>query len=382
MPQAALRFLPQYAAGTTRGITDRFMRYASRCTLTVSTTLAVLGYSTYSIWRVWLEPNVAISIWYGLAFVPAIAMVHLYQESLRSYKRIVLSQSFEQLLIPLVLFTTAAVAIWQGIKLSSFMLLSLHITLYIGVGALLCVVVRRSIQHIGTAGESLAARAPSTLDRLENRQWRGVAIPLGISGVTSVILSRSDVLFVGAMMSSATVAYYSAAAKLAFVMNLGLWSLNAIATPYISEAYHKRDFANLQRIVTYVTWFAIAISLVPATMFWFGGNWILSLFGPQYTIAFPVLICLSLAHLFNVACGPVGPLMMTTGCHREYAYTMGIVCAINVIATPFAIVRYGMLGAAIVNLITTIAWDVALAYIVRRRHGIATYPCFPSISAK
>lgn len=389
MPQAALRFLPEYATSQSREHCLQFIRYARRSTLRISLALVVVGWSTYLVWKTWLHPNVAISAWHGLAFVPAIALCHLYQESLRSYKRIVLSQVFEQLLIPLVLLITALTAIRYETQLSPFTLLPLHLTLYVLVAGVLYLVAKRSTQAIGLdsdfrngSSQKMARPGYSATDAEARRLWRAVAIPLAISGVTSVILTRCDVLFVGAMMTSTEVAYYSAAAKLAFVLNLGLWSLNAIATPFFAEAYHQQNYRHLQKIVSYVTCTALAVTLMPASIFWFGGHWVLGLFGPEYTQVFPVLICLSAAHILNVACGPVGPLMMTTGGHREYAYTMGIVCAINVIATPLAILSHGMMGAAVVNLVTMILWNFTLTYLVYRRLGIATYPTIKHLLAK
>lgn len=400
MPQAALRFLPEYATTRSSEHSAQFIRYARGCVLRISLALVVVGWSTYLVWKTWLDPNVAISAWNGLAFVPAIALCHLYQESLRSYKRIVLSQAFEQLLIPLVLLGTALLAIWFDSRLSPFTLLPLHLVLYVLVAGMLYLVTKRTTRAVLTDGRGTDGRGSdgaivggaivggaamptyAATDLEARRRWRAVAIPLTISGITSVILTRCDVLFVGAMMSSTEVAYYSAAAKLAFVLNLGMWSLNAIATPFFAEAYHKQDFRHLQKIVSYVTCIALAVTLIPASIFWLEGHWVLSLFGPQYPQVFPILICLSIAHLLNVACGPLGPLMMTTGGHREYAYTMGTICIINVIATPLAIMTHGMMGAAVVYLVTMVLWNLILTYQVHRRLGIVTYPSMKHLFAK
>lgn len=379
MPQAALRFIPEYAQQATMARCREFLHFARRTTLTCSLSLVGVGWATYIMWRSWLQADVAQSAWYGLAFVPAIALVHLYQEALRSYKRIFYSQFFEQLLIPVVLLATALTAASAGRQLSLTFLLALHLGLYCGIALLLAMITRRVAEACrgGPAGIEPATAtdlAAGNLSEDTRRQWLSVAAPLSVSAVTAVLLTRCDLLLIGVMMSSTDVAYYSAAAKLGMILTLGLAALNAIATPFFVEAHQLGNRLRLQKLVSCVTWSALGVTLLPGIAIMFGGQWLLALFGASYTVAYPALLCLTIAQLVNVSCGPVGPLMMTTGGHREYAYTMGAACLINVVATPIAIYFAGMLGAAIVNLIGTVIWNVALVVQVRRRLGVATYP--------
>jgi O-antigen/teichoic acid export membrane protein len=406
MPQAALRFIAEYSVQNLPVRSREFLRYASRTTLLASFGLLATGWGTYYLWRGWFEPEVSVSAWYGFAFVPAIAIVHLYQESLRSYKRIVLSQVFEQLFIPVILLATAGYALWRNVEVSLAMLLGLHLALY-GVVAVALAYVTRLISNVdrttpvnqsgyldptpiddpqlptsqsstsqSPTSQSPTSQSPNPSASAVRQQWRSVAMPLGVSAITGVLLTRCDILLIGAMTTTTHVAHYSAAARLAMILTLGLAALNAIATPYFVEAYHCGQMGQLQKLVSNVTWTALAVTALPAICIICGGRSLLALFGPNYVVAFPALLCLAFAQIINVSCGPVGPLMMTTGGHRVYAYTLTCTCLVSLIATPIAIRNAGLTGAAVVNLATTILWNITLAVQVQRRLGVATYPRF------
>ena len=97
---------------------------------------------------------------------------------------------------------------------------------------------------------------------------------------------------------------------------------------------------------------------------------LLRLFGPGFDVARPALLILAGAQLVNALAGSVGILMSMTGHQNAVSVVLAFAAALNVGLNFALIPRYGLIGAAVATGLATVAWNVTLAVLVRRRLGI------------
>ena len=205
------------------------------------------------------------------------------------------------------------------------------------------------------------------------REWIKSALPLFGLSVLNVIHARADVLMLGAIRGVEEVALYTVALMLSSFVSMILTSANTSLAPVFARLHAENDSVGLKRIVVrsargiMIGSFPIIIGLI------FGGRLLLSLFGPKFSAAYPVLAILIIGQIVNIAVGSVGILLTMTG--REHATFSGrsisalLYVGLNAILIP----KWGIVGAAIATTVSTIAWNSLLVRFAWRELGILSF---------
>ena len=150
----------------------------------------------------------------------------------------------------------------------------------------------------------------------------------------------------------------------------GILSVNMVFAPMIAELYAQHRMAELQKLVTLAARGIFAFSLVIGVFLAILGEWLLGLFGPAFTAAYPALLILIVGMLVNSFVGPVGFLMMMTGHHREAALVLAVAALLQIVMNAILIPRYGLIGAATATAATVALWNIVLALRAARKLGI------------
>ncbi|MDZ4878460.1 MAG: hypothetical protein CLLPBCKN_007895 [Chroococcidiopsis cubana SAG 39.79] len=356
LPTAVLRFIPKYQFEQDWRHLRGIIWGSWQQTLIASLITAIFS----TIVLQWLSIHYGLehsrSLIFGVWSVPLMALAILQQQIARAFQRITLAYAPYLIAYPLVLIAIAF--IWQlHENLNSTEAIALSI-----LSLLLVLLVQALLFY-----RELTTEISQAVPAYAIGQWWRVALPLMFLDGSSIVLSQTDTLMLGAMLGAKAVGIYSAALKTSLWVHFILTAVNAIFAPIIASLHAQGDRQGLQQLVsTIARWMfypalAIAIGLIVFAVP------VLQLFGTEFTAARGALIVLILGQLVNVGAGSVGYLLMMTGNQNPAASVMGISALVNVVLNLIGIHWLGIFGAALATAFSMMLWNVWLHAIVVKR---------------
>lgn len=298
---------------------------------------------------------------YGMWAVLLFAMTQMAQQHLRALHRTSYSQVFEQIGLPLLLMAFAGYVLWQGARAS--FVESMHIyTLCYALLALvtMCVCWRMLGKHIPLN------QAP----QWHVAEWVRTALPMGISVMAIALLSRLDVLMLGAYVAPETIAHYGVASRIAALLMFALAALGAVLDPMISQWYHAGEKHKISQLVSRIVRVIMVASMLMLGGLYLCGDVLLGMFGPEYLEAKSIMLVLAVGQALNISAGPSASILNVSGHQKAYMQLVLGCIAISAGALAFVIPAYGVMGAAIVTTTVLISMNIALGLMIYRKTGI------------
>lgn len=210
-------------------------------------------------------------------------------------------------------------------------------------------------------------RAPADYDM---RTWIVVALPILLSDGFYAMLTSVDVLMVSKFGTPEDVAVYYAATKTLALVHFVYFAVRAASGPRFSYHYHADNRDELERLVRssvrWTFWPSVAVSAVVLIL----GEFLLALFGDDFTGGRSVMVILVLGILARASVGPVETLLTMAGHQKSVAALFGATLAVNVVLNLLLIPPYGLEGAASAMAIAMFVEAFLVATLVRRRLGL------------
>lgn len=206
-------------------------------------------------------------------------------------------------------------------------------------------------------------------------EWRELikqSLPMMITGSVFFILNWVDNLVIGIYRTETELGIYDTAFKISSASAAILMAVNAIQAPTFAEIHSQKDHQRLRKYVynsTRLLFYATAPLTILLLIF---PDWILSLFGKDFTPgAYPLQI-LAIGNFINCITGSVGILLMMTGYQLQYNRII-ITAAVIGIGLNFLLVPIlGIEGAAYSSTISKIIWNLWSVYFVYKNLGLVS----------
>ncbi len=144
------------------------------------------------------------------------------------------------------------------------------------------------------------------------------ALPLLLTSSMMVIIANTDKLMLGYFSNSKEVGIYSIAYKLSLLASIAVTSVNMILAPKISQLYWSCRIEELKRVVRFGARLFFYSSLPVMLLYLILPDFILGIFGKEFTAGKYVLIILSFSQMINAFSGPVGYFLMMTGREKVF----------------------------------------------------------------
>lgn len=194
--------------------------------------------------------------------------------------------------------------------------------------------------------------------------------------VTSFVLINSfiDVFMLTSMGSLEEVGLYSVASRLGFLINFLLIMSGSIIAPKIAQFYAEKDINQLKKTVFYSSSAFFVFGVILLLFYSFFGNWLLSLWGEEFSVAYPLLLILSGGYFVNLIFGLSTFLLSMTGFQSvlgRISIGFGI---FNIIMNYFFIKNYGAVGAALATAMTFTLESLVKVYFVKKYTNILLLP--------
>jgi len=221
---------------------------------------------------------------------------------------------------------------------------------------------------IGAWNRAMGFRRP----RFLMREWVGVSLPITVSSIATVINQQADLIMVGSMLTAKDAALYSIGMSLSWLVSMICLSVSAVFVPRISANISQGNRANTIRLLRRSSLIFFFPALGVVALFFLGGPLFLSIFGAAYVGAYAVMCLLSLSELTVAASEPSGHLMNVAGHHNANTLVVVVGAVVNIGLNLILTPRFGIEGAALATLLSTIGWTTARVILSYRYLGLVS----------
>lgn len=205
--------------------------------------------------------------------------------------------------------------------------------------------------------------------------WRFVqqAFPMMLSSSVIVFLGWTDTFVMGIYEADDQVGIYGVCVKIAALTTFTLNAISSILAPKIAHAYSNEDMTLFNRLVKFSTIANFVITLVVVVLIVVLNNFLLGIFGNEFTTGSSVLLILCVGQLVSSFSGSVGVVMQMIGKQKVYQNIVLVALFVNLVLNFVLTPLYGGLGAAIATVFSILVSAGAPAYYMKTKLDIVTY---------
>jgi O-antigen/teichoic acid export membrane protein len=203
-------------------------------------------------------------------------------------------------------------------------------------------------------------------DDFDLRGLLKVSFPMFIASFSALIMGWADTIILGLFRSEVDVGIYNVAFRVALLPGFLLIAVNSIAGPKFAEHHGKGDIKNAQKTAQQSTKLIFLSSLPVIVILLAFPERVLSLFGSDFTAGKYVLILVVVGQLVNCCCGSVALFLNMTGRHVLVRNVISMATLLNITLNLILIPRYGIHGAALATMTSTIFWNVILMIYIHK----------------
>jgi len=129
-----------------------------------------------------------------------------------------------------------------------------------------------------------------------------------------------SIFIIALFLSTADIALFDVVLKLSFLPMLFLNAMNTIFSAMVGTLHGKGDIAEIQRLHKGTALVLFLVSTAVFIAYYFGGNFILSLFGPFYVKALTPLLIITFSYVIFTGAGSIPTILNMLG--RPYLNTI------------------------------------------------------------
>lgn len=203
------------------------------------------------------------------------------------------------------------------------------------------------------------------------RELLGFSVPLAVSASFGLVTKNTDRFLLGALDTSSAVGIYDVAFLVAqFILFFGP-VLNYLFQPIMAEYDADGDFHRMDKLYTIITrWLVILTFPVFALLVLFPETMLGTFFGSEYRAGGLALAILASGFFAARLVGLSGSFLIATGETKVLMYVSGATAALNLGLNVALIPIYGIIGAAIATVGSTLLNNGIQAAYVYRSTGI------------
>ncbi len=362
-----VRFVAAYHAREEHRNIRSLYRATLQLTLPLGILLGAILFFLSDVLATWIYEDASLKVHFMImaASIPFLVLATINVEFLRGWKLIVWSEFFRNLSITLIT--------WGGTFWALFYFnVSFLPILFYGFGALIAAGVTTILIRNQLRIRCRETNPPPT-ENFSFRKYLTTSFPMILSAFTQMLNSRSDIIMLGWFHSTALVGVYGVAWKVSMLSEFVISALKTIAMPKISELFWTNRETELRQMLRLST-LLIFLSGIPITLILLlFPEAILRWIGEGFEEGATVLRILALSQFIGATAGLVGAFMNMTGNQKVFVRFVGSATAIHVVLNVILIPYFGMEGAAIGTLISTLIWNIGGAIYIYRKYRIATF---------
>ncbi|MGX9901872.1 lipopolysaccharide biosynthesis protein [Arthrobacter sp. SA17] len=222
---------------------------------------------------------------------------------------------------------------------------------YAIAGVLSVLIFRRMLRRRGIDHHT----APLNDRSMVRREFWSFTWPRGIARLCQILLQRSDIILIAALLSVQDAALYTAATRFVALGQFATHAIQQVLQPRFSQLLAKGRHADAADVFRISTAWSMAVAWPLYMVTGAAGGFYLMIFGAGYNVesAGVVVILMSIAMLVSVAAGPLDTLLLMAGGSRTSLWIALATLAADISLCLILIPLWGIVGAAV-------AWGIAV----------------------
>lgn len=318
--------------------------------------VALAGAGVVELLWAWLGEDKARTLLVAMPVTAVSGVLLVGRQALVGFRRVAWAQSAESIVRPILLVLLVGAAALGGARLDPAAAMALY-----GVASALT---------LGVTAALVLREVPRGPIERPDPGWVRSAWPMLVAGLSRDFNTEAGMLVLGALLSSRDAGLFRAASRIGGLTSFALGAVNLTINPVAAALHASNELDRLERIAVRTSRAASAFALLAVLGFVVGGRWILGWYGPGFVDAWPVLVLVSLGHLYNVATGSVGVILVMTRHEADSARVLLITSVVTLVASVGLVWWLGLLGAGLATIATLVLWNTGMLWYVHRRLGI------------
>ncbi|MDB5554500.1 MAG: polysaccharide biosynthesis related protein [Rhizobium sp.] len=216
----------------------------------------------------------------------------------------------------------------------------------------------------GLAGSATPA------DRRVVFQWRVASAPLLILAAFSTMINDLNLALLGTIVSKSDLAVFGVCLKLALIVEYAVSLIHELAAPDVSDALARKQTSTVDAAIARVNFMAVVATLLAVVGVIVLGRFVLSVFGPDFVHAYPILLMLVVSQFIRAAFGPSMLTLIAAGAQKSVVKVFSVAIVGFAVANIVLVPIFGLIGAGVAFVVMTAFWTASLALIAKRRIGL------------
>ncbi|MHA2738736.1 oligosaccharide flippase family protein [Vibrio harveyi] len=187
--------------------------------------------------------------------------------------------------------------------------------------------------------------------------------------IFSNLVQWGSLVIAGFFLATSDLGLLAAAQRTSLLIGFVLVTINFVVAPMFASLYKEGKLDRLQSLSRLACRANIGAAMIPVVVCVAFPEFVMQLFGKEFTAAAPLLVALSLGQLVNVATGSVGFLLLMSGHEKTMKYITIVSGVISITLLVTLSQWYGVLGAAWAMAIGLAIQNLAALYFVKRYLG-------------
>lgn len=206
------------------------------------------------------------------------------------------------------------------------------------------------------------------------------SFPFFIITVINLILAWLPIMILGLFSDSVGVGVYGIAQRLSSLNLFILTSINSIVGPKFATYTKVNDCQGINDTLKLSVKIAVSLALPFLIIFTIFPEQTLEVFGNEFISGSNTLRLLEIGEFVNVSTGSVGMLLMMTSNENSLRKIVSIFLIIGGVLNTILIWQFGIVGAGLATMLTTIGVNVTSYLVVR--HKLKNVLLIPAIAAR
>lgn len=352
---AAVRFIGQGLATEQHGYARGYIRHAFAIALFASTGMALMAAAGIILFPR-ISGEIRTLFFFAVAGIPLFATMRVNSGIAMAMSRFALGYLPGNIVRP-ILFLAMIWFVWsRDISLTAGLAMKLQFVALAILAVLTSVLMWRSTRALSSPGSPIK----------DTKTWNRAAMPLlGVTLFTNYF-QQITVIVSGFFLATSDLGVYSVGYRIAMLISFILIAIDAFTAPALSRYYHTKKRDELIREIRHSTSLRFGISLAAVTFLIVFGEWVLSLFGPEFIQGHVVMILLALAQLAHAAVGPATRLLAISGHQKHSLYASAAALVLWLGLTAVLLPVYGIVGVAVAVFAALTAWAAVLRQVIVR----------------
>ena len=357
---SVLRFIPDYRENTQFNLLRGFVT-ASRFTVVgVATTLAVAGVGLLVSVDGLVSDYYIVPLILGAICLPMFALTDLQDGISRTYGWIDLALAPPYIVRPLLLVVFFAIAIASGAEAS-------------GQTAILSMIGATWLAAVGQTlllTKRLEGQIEPVRKLYDYGFWIKISMPILMVDGFYVLMTQSDIVVLNLFLNPQDIAVYFAAVKTISLISFVYFAVVAaqmhkFSTLHAAGKTRQLDTL-LQESIAGIFWPSLVAAIIVLAL----GLPLLSLYGPEFTRSYSVMVILSIGLLVRASFGPLEFALNVLGQQKSSAVVLFSAAVLNVGLNFLLIPPFGLEGAATATTLTVIYVCGLLFAVAKIRLGL------------